>query len=111
VDKGFGIAALVIGILSIFIPVVSIYVGAIALLLASVAALAGDRIFGVAAYLIVAVNVFLLSPITLGAIFSEKSGVLVLLLLIMFAIPVAAFALNVTGKLAIGSNSKAPKPS
>ena len=61
-NKGFGIAALVIAIIAIFIPVVGIFFSGAGLILAAIAALAGDRAFAVATLLIAGVNTFFMSP-------------------------------------------------
>lgn len=63
-QKGLGIAALVVAILSILVPVVTIYVVWLALVLAAVAAFMGDKAFPVAAALTCLVNLVFLSPMT-----------------------------------------------
>ena len=71
--KGLGIAALVFAIISIFIPLVSLYIMWIALALAASAAFARDKGFSIAAFAIVAVNLFFLSPVALAAVFISSS--------------------------------------
>ena len=71
--KGLGIAALVFAIVSIFIPLVSLYVMWIALALTAGAAFARDKGFSIAAFAIVAVNLFFLSPVALAAVLISSS--------------------------------------
>ncbi len=98
--QGFGIAALVVAILAIFVPFYSVVVSGVALILAAVAALAGDRPFAIATPLIAAANLFLFSPVTLAGLAHSSGGWVIVL--IFLALPVAAIALNASGKLVLG---------
>lgn len=108
-DKGFGIAALILAILAIFIPVVGIYVSGLALVLAAIGALAGDRIFAVATPLIAAVNTFPFSPSTWilidGSGREGWRGGLVGVILAFLAAPIVSIMLNASGKIAINRRS------
>lgn len=103
-DKGFGIPALVFAIISIFVPLFGIFVSGIAVLLAVLSALAGDRIFATSTAVIVAVNTFFLSPLTL-ALLVQKTGFL-LAALACLAAPFVAIALNASGALMLQSKAK-----
>lgn len=91
-DKGFGIAALVIAVIAIFIPVVSLYVVFVALILAIIAAFTGDKIFTVATLAICLVNIMFLSPLTvivlIGSAVSRHVSGLLVLTIIMFVLPI-----------------------
>jgi hypothetical protein len=91
-DKGFGIAALVIAVVAIFIPVVSLYVVYVALILAIIAAFSGDKIFSVATLAICLVNVMFLSPLTvialIGSAASRHASGLLIFTIIMFVLPI-----------------------
>ncbi len=71
--KGLGIAALIFAIVSIFIPFASLYVMWIALALTASAAFARDRRLSIAAFAVVAVNLFFLSPVALAAVLISSS--------------------------------------
>jgi hypothetical protein len=100
-EKGFGIAGLVIAIVAIFIPVAGIFVSAVALVLVGIGALAGDRIFTTATAMIAIVNTMFLSP-SLWIILQTKSDqeqrFYVILTMLFVAFPFAAMALNAAGK-------------
>jgi len=91
-NKGFGIAALIIAVLAIFIPVVSLYVVYLALILAMIAAFTGDKIFSVASLVICFMNVIFLSPVTvialIGSAASHHVSGLLILTIIMFLLPI-----------------------
>lgn len=102
-DKGFGIAALVLAILAIFVPVVGIFVSGLALVLAAISALSGDRVFATATPLIAGVNTFFLSPsvwMAMGGadVRGEQTG-FVLVMVAFLAAPFVAMILNSTGKI------------
>lgn len=104
-NKGFGIAALVLAILAIFVPVAGIVLSGLALLLAAVAALAGDRAFAIATPLIAGVNTFLLSPSVWMALKGSEQGGgqtgMVIVILAFLAAPFVAIALNASGKIVL----------
>jgi hypothetical protein len=102
-DKGFGIAALVLAILAIFIPF-GIIVSAIAVVLAAVGALAGDKVFAIATALIALVNTFVLSPSTWILLAGSDAGASSVLKIIFFVIcllPIGAIFLRSSGKASI----------
>ena len=71
--QGFGIAALVLAIAAIFIPF-GIVISAVAVLCVIVAAVKGDRVFSIAATIIVLVNTFFLGPSTWAWLSGFRAG-------------------------------------
>ena len=113
--KGVGIAALVIAIVSIFTPIVTLYVIWVALLIAGIAGLMGDRSFTIATIAISAVNLVLLSPVTLAVLIGTSEGQggdggLIAITTVFFALPVGAIILSASGKAALGSNRRSGDP-
>lgn len=107
-DKGFGIAALVLAILAIlaiFVPVVGIFVSGLALIFAAVAALSGDRVYATATPLIAGVNTFFLSPslwiAMAGSSASGEQTGFVLAIVAFLAAPFVAMILNASGKVVL----------
>ena len=107
-DKGFGIAALVVAIVAIFVPVYGIHISALAIVLAVIAAFAGDRVFATATPLIAGVNTFYLSPsvwlMLEGTKQSGGQGSFYLVAFAFLAAPFVAMALNSSGTIAINTN-------
>ncbi|HEY6255791.1 MAG TPA: hypothetical protein VIY51_08360 [Xanthobacteraceae bacterium] len=102
-NKGFGIAALVLAIIAIFVPFYGLWVSGIACALAVAAALAGDRIFAVATPIIAGVNTYFLSPAISYVLTQDRTGQLIVLLFL--AAPFVAIALNAFGAFRIGSTA------
>jgi hypothetical protein len=94
-NKGFGIAALVLSIIAMFVPLYGLWISGIACALAVVSALSGDRIFAVATPIIAGVNTYFLSPAVSYILTQDPSGHLIILLFL--AAPFAAIALNASG--------------
>lgn len=102
--KGFGVAALVLVFFAIiaFFPI-NLLLSAAAIVCAVIAAFAGDRLFGTATALLVAGNIFILSPMTWTAIIGEAQQggtVFVLLILAFISAPFLAMLLNARSKKA-----------
>lgn len=102
--KGLGISALVFAIISLFVPFFGIIVSGIGVLLAVFSAVAGDRIFATATSVIVGVNIFFLSPLSLGVIL--QSNGLLLGVLACLAAPFVAIAINASGTFMLRSKVK-----
>jgi hypothetical protein len=102
--KGVGIAALVLAILAIFIPLYGLFIAAAASMRAVISALAGDRIFAVAAPVITAANLLFLSPSFwyIQNNSSDKTPNYVIMCVLVGA-PFVAMYLHHNGKLKIGS--------
>jgi len=96
-NKGLGIAALVIGVFSIIVPGVSLFVVWVALILATVAALSGDKTYSIATFVICLVNVLFLSPATMMAFAGERlsgGSSLKILTIILFLAPIAVLLIS-----------------
>jgi hypothetical protein len=93
-DKGFGIAALVLALVAISVPVAGVFVSGLAILLAVIAAFAGDRVYSTATSLIAGVNTFFLSPsvwaMLAGSSQDNSHGGLIALFLACMAAPFVA---------------------
>jgi hypothetical protein len=91
-EKGFGIAALIVAIVACFVPVFGIYVSALALVVAAIGALAGDRIFAVAVPVLAGINTFVLTPsfwiMMAGAEVQKISGLMFALVFCFLALPI-----------------------
>jgi hypothetical protein len=96
-EKGLGIAALVVAILGIFVPVVTIYVVWLALILAALAGFLGDKAFPIASLLVCLINILFLSPMTWAALASERIGGgygLLVTTIILFIAPIAGLMIG-----------------
>jgi hypothetical protein len=105
-SKGVGIAALVLAILAIFIPLYGLFISVIASVCAVISALAGDRIFAIAAPVITAANLLFLSP-SFWYIQNNSSDKTVnyVVLGVLVGAPFVAMYLCQNGKLRIGSKN------
>lgn len=103
-QKGFGIAALVIVIVAIFVPIYGLFLTGLALILAVISALAGDRIFATATPIIACVSVFFLSPLLSRVLADapDRRGFYVLAAVFLLA-PFVAMAIHSKGVVRIGT--------
>lgn len=90
--KGFGIAALVVVFFSFGIPLVGAYVTFIGLALAIAAALAGDKPLTIAAVVLAAVKLYLITPTWL--IVMKSSAGMAGFTLIIVLLPVGAMVMR-----------------
>jgi hypothetical protein len=95
-DKGFGIAALLLAITAVSVPFFGIYVSTFAILLAIVAALAGERVFSTATSLIAGINTLFLSPAIWAAIKGSEATTLTMVTLAAVAAPFVAMMFGKT---------------
>lgn len=101
-EKGFGIAALIIAVIAIFIPMpVWLCVSWVALLLVTVAALAGDRVFSISVIVLTIVNTVVFSPVTLALLLgANEFSWLLAFHIVAIITPIAAVILKASGILA-----------
>jgi hypothetical protein len=99
---GFGIAGLIVAILAIIVPApINVILTLIAILLVCISAFAGDRPFAIITVILAAVNLFILSPLTLASI-AAGGPVSLLLAVTVLALPILAIMLNASGKVVFG---------
>jgi len=93
-----GIAALALAMIAIVVPHNGLYLSGAALLLGGLAALAGEKSFAAATPVVIAVNLFFLSPYTLEMINKSRDVLMLWVLVVVFlAIPFIAMALSSSG--------------
>ena len=111
--KGFALLGLILVVISATLTVgINLVIGFVGLFFATIGALGGDKMFSIAAVGVFLVNLFLMSPLTLGLLLGGSVAVSWitdmpalgwLIAAIVFALmPVAAMILHGTGKLVFG---------
>jgi hypothetical protein len=100
--KGIAISAMILAIIAIFVPIYGLYISFIALLLAVIAALTGDRVFATITPIVVAINLYFLSP-SVWFVCHEVTncGSMVAVILAALAAPFGAMAIHNAGLFAI----------